>query len=301
MASGSWLKTTGQVHASLLFCFSSFCHSYTTPRHIKIVNYSTGVFTGNPIHITLCAATGSSQAVREVILRRASLQRVIVVGGCNIRFKTVDQVTKPRIRVLIAEDHPIVADGIVAILAKAKDMVVVGRARDGAEAIELVKQHQPDIVLLDLRMPVVDGIGVASWINESGSTARAIFLTMFHSEKDVSQALRAGVEAYLLKNSPAAEILKTIRDVHRRKERILHNTTEKLAPSTSSVVLNSLESKILALVVRGDDNRTIGVKLGLRTDAVKYNLRGLFSKLGVKKRAAAARRAIELGFPGTGF
>ena len=213
----------------------------------------------------------------------------------------MEEVNKPRIRVLVAEDHPIVADGIVAILAKAKDMVVVGRARDGAEAIELVKQHQPDIVLLDLRMPVVDGIGVARWINDSGSTARAVFLTMFDSEKDVSQAIRAGADAYLQKDTPAAEILKTIRHVHRRKERISNNRARELAPSANSVDLNSLELEILGLIVQGDDNRTIGFKLGLRTDAVKYHLRGLFSKLGVKKRAAAARRAIEHGFPGTGF
>lgn len=207
----------------------------------------------------------------------------------------------PRIRVLIAEDHPIVADGIVAILTKAKEMVVVGRARNGAEAIELVKQYQPDIVLLDLRMPVVDGTGVARWIKESGSTARAVFLTMFHSEKDVSQAIRAGADAYLLKDSPAAEILETIRDVHRRKKRTSLTRARAPAPSANSDDLNSLELEILALIVQGDNNQTIGVKLCLRTDAVKYHLRGLYSKLGVKKRAAAARRAIERGFPGTGF
>jgi DNA-binding NarL/FixJ family response regulator len=213
----------------------------------------------------------------------------------------VDEIKKPRIRVLVAEDHPIVADGIVAILAKAKDIVVVGRARNGFEAIELLKQHQPDIVLLDLRMPVVDGIGVARWIRNSGSTARAIFLTMFHSEQDVNQAIGAGADAYLRKDTPGAEILKTIRHVHRRKRRISHNRARERAPSENAVDLNSLELEILALIVQGDDNRTIGVKLGLRTDAVKYHLRGLFSKLGVKRRAAAARHAIERCFPGTGI
>ena len=212
------------------------------------------------------------------------------------------EVKKPRIRVLIAEDHPIVADGIVAILAKAKDIVVVGRASNGFEAIQLLKQHQPDIVLLDLRMPVVDGIGVARWISDSGSTARAVFLTMFHSEQDVSHAIRAGADAYLRKDTPAEEILKTIRHVHRRKQRISHHRAVKEdSASANSVDLNSLELEILALIVQGDDNRTIGIKLGLRTDAVKYHLRGLFSKLGVKKRAAAARRAIEHGFPKIGF
>jgi DNA-binding NarL/FixJ family response regulator len=124
---------------------------------------------------------------------------------------------------------------------------------------------------------------------------------MFDSEKDVSQAIRAGADAYLQKDTPQAEILKTIRHVHRRKERISHKRARELAPSANTVDLNSLELEILALIVQGDDNRTIGVKLGLRTNAVKYHLRGLFSKLGVKKRAAAAWRAIERGFPGTGF
>jgi DNA-binding NarL/FixJ family response regulator len=220
-----------------------------------------------------------------------SLQRGIVEAGCNIKFKTVDEVTKSRIRVLVVEDHPIVADGIVAILAKANDMVVAGRATNGVEAIELIKEHQLDIVLLDLRMPVIDGIGVASWINDSGSTARVVFLTMFHSEEDVSAAIRAGADAYLRKDTPAAEILKTIRRVHRRKERISHDRAREVAPSAN---LNSLELEILSLIVQGDDNRTIGAKLGLRTDAIKYHLRGLFSKLGVSKRAAAARRGIEL-------
>jgi two-component system, NarL family, response regulator len=213
----------------------------------------------------------------------------------------VEEIKVPGIRVLIAEDHPIVADGILAILAEAKDVVVVGRARDGAEAIEMVKQHQPDVVLLDLRMPLVDGIGVARWISDSGSTARTVFLTMFGSEKDVSQAIRAGADAYLLKDTPPAEILKTIRRVHRTKERISHERPEELAQSASSADLDSMELQILALIVQGNDNRTIGAKLGLRTDAVKYHLRALFSKLGVRKRSAAARQALERGLLGTGI
>jgi len=85
-------------------------------------------------------------------------------------------VDKPGIRIIVAEDHPVVADGIVAILERAKDMVLVGQARDGAEAIELLKRHQPDVVLLDLRMPILDGIGVLRWIRRSGSKVRAVIL-----------------------------------------------------------------------------------------------------------------------------
>src|SRR5262249_46312219 len=108
--------------------------------------------------------------------------------------------SKSRIRILVAEDHPVVADGIRAVLAKAKDMVVVGQARDGAEAIELLKQHQPDIALLDLRMPVVDGVGVVRWVKRSGSNIRTLILTIFGGESDVRQAIEAGADAYLLKD-----------------------------------------------------------------------------------------------------
>src|SRR5215471_10720169 len=127
----------------------------------------------------------------------------------------VIDMNQPLIRVLVAEDHPIVADGIVAILAKAKDMQVVGRAKDGAEAIELLKRHQPDILLLDLRMPVVDGIQVVRWIKGSGLTVRTVILTGFRNQSDVREAIRAGANAYLLKDVTGGEILKTIRSVHR--------------------------------------------------------------------------------------
>jgi len=229
-----------------------------------------------------------------------SLEGGIVEACCNTRFKVVKEMNEPAIRILIAEDHPVVADGIMAVLAKAKDMMVVGQARNGAEAIELLKRHQPDIVLLDLKMPVVDGIGVARWIKRSGSNTRTVILTIFHSESDVSQAIEVGADAYLLKDTSPGEILKTIRRVHRGKARISLEWAHRLAPQVNSAELKPLELDILALIVQGHDNQTIGSKLGLRTDAVKYHLRGLFSKLGVRKRAAAARQAIERGLLGTG-
>jgi len=211
----------------------------------------------------------------------------------------VKESDQPVIRILVAEDHPIVADGILAVLAKAKDMVVMGRARNGEEAIELIKHHQPDIVLLDLRMPLVDGIGVLKWIKRTGSSARSIVLTIYRGESDVSQAIQAGANAYLLKEASAGEILRTIRRVHRRKALFSHDQTTRRAPCVNSSEIKPLELEMLALLVEGYDNRSIGTRLGLGTDAVKYHLRGLFSKLGVKKRTAAARQAIERGLLGT--
>jgi len=206
---------------------------------------------------------------------------------------------EPDIRIIVAEDHPIVADGIVAVLAKAKDIVVVGRARNGVEAIELLRRHQPDIVLLDLRMPLVDGIGVMRWIKRSGSNTRPIVLTIYHGESDISQAIQEGANAYLLKDTSPSEILKTIRRVHRGKAAISSEGKTRV-PCVKSSDLKPLELEMLALLVEGYDNRRIGSQLGLGTDAVKYHLRGLFSKLGVRKRTAAARQAIERGLLGIG-
>jgi two-component system NarL family response regulator len=204
----------------------------------------------------------------------------------------VTEVDKPRIRILIAEDYPVVADGIMAVLSRAKDMVVVGRAKDGAEAIELLNRHRPDIVLLDLRMPVVDGIGVARWIKQSGSNTRTVILTIFGGERDISQAIQAGAKAYLLKDTPAEEILSTIRRVHKGETAISQESAQKVSPAD----FKPIEMEILKLIAQGHGNRTICSQLGLRANALKYVLRGLFSKLGVRKRAAAARAAIERGF-----
>jgi two-component system NarL family response regulator len=210
-------------------------------------------------------------------------------------FKVVKEFDKTDIRILVAEDHPVVADGILAVLGKAKDMVVVGHARNGEEAIELLKHHQPDIALLDLRMPLIDGIGVIKWIKCTGSSAKPIVLTMFEGEDAVTQAIHAGASAFLLKDTPSNEILKMIRHVHQRKTAISrrHRTWE--VPCANLGDLKPLELEILALLVEGYDNRKIGSMLRLSTDGVKYLLRGIFSKLGVRKRAAAARQAIENG------
>jgi len=207
----------------------------------------------------------------------------------------VTEVDRTGIRILVAEDHPVVADGIVAVLERADDMVVVGRARNGVEAIELVKRHQPDIVLLDLRMPILDGIGVLRRIRCSGSKVRTVILTIFGSDNDVSRAIQAGANAYLLKDASTDEILNTIRRVHRAEAAISRERTEAPSPNMNSVKLKPLELQILSLIVQGHDNRAISAQLGLGANAVKYILRGLFAKLGVRKRAAAARQAIKRG------
>ena len=159
--------------------------------------------------------------------------------------------------------------------------------------VHMLIGQKPDIALLDLRMPVVDGIGVVRWIKRSGLSTRTVILTIFRGESDIRQAIQAGANAYLIKDTSTREILKTIRCVYGGEARISKHWGQGLAPNGNSADLKPLELDILTLVVQGHDNRTIGSRLGLSTDAVKYHLRTVFSKLGVQKRAAAARQAIE--------
>jgi two-component system NarL family response regulator len=207
----------------------------------------------------------------------------------------VTEVDKPAIRIVVAEDHPVVADGIVAVLARAKDMVVVGQAKDGAEAIELLEQHQPDIALLDLQMPALDGIGVLNWMRRSGSKTRTVILTIFAGDRNIGRAIQAGASAYLLKDTPVDEILNTIRRVQQGETGISRQQGQGSMPKLSSADLKPVETEILKLILQGDDNQTICSQLGLGANSLKYILRGLFSKLGVRKRAAAATAAIERG------
>jgi len=205
------------------------------------------------------------------------------------------EIRGPGIRVVVAEDQPIVADGIAAVLTEAGDMEVVGLARNGEEAIELLRKCQPDVILLDIRMPVLDGIGVARWIKKSGSKVRTVILTVIRNANEMEEAIRAGANAYLLKDAPVDEILRTIRSVHHGKAPVSAKPGKAAAGSVNSGDLKPLELEILTLIVQGHDNRTIGTRLGLSLGNVKSLLRSLYSKLGVGRRAAAARQAMERG------
>ena len=209
-----------------------------------------------------------------------------------------EALTPPKIRIVVADDHPIFRDGLCKLLALEDDFEVVAQASDGRQVLEVLQQTQPDILLLDLRMPVVDGIQVVRWIKGSGLTARTVILTGFSRQSDVREAIRAGANAYLLKDVTGGEMLRTIRSVHRGKYRISGKRARELAANVSSADLKPSEMEILALIVEGHDNGTIAAKLGLRKEAVKYHLKGIFSKLGVTKRGAAARQAIERGLLG---
>jgi two-component system NarL family response regulator len=200
-----------------------------------------------------------------------------------------------KIRILVADDHPIVRDGIISIVEVEKDMRVVAQAEDGIKAVELAKKHQPDIILLDLRMPGLDGLEVVAQIQSLRLPSKVIVLTTFESERDVHLALKSGARSYLLKDTPREILLDTIRQVHRGKTCIPPRIGQKLAENMSHPTLSKREMEILKLIADGRSNKEIGSQLGITEGTVKTHTKSVLSKLHAPGRTAAVKEAIHRG------
>jgi len=201
-----------------------------------------------------------------------------------------------KIRVLIADDHVTVREGLAAMIGRQPDMMVVGEAANGREAVSLWRKHHPDVVLLDLRMPVLDGIGAIGEIRQQDASARIIVLTTFDTDADLSNAIKAGAKGYLLKDAQREELLEAIRKVRGGATCIPPSLVAKLAAGLSNESLTGRELDVLALLARGKSNKEIGTNLYISETTVKSHLRSIFSKLNVLSRteaiAAASRRGL---------
>ncbi len=202
---------------------------------------------------------------------------------------------KAKIRIMVADDHAIVRDGIISIVAGEKDLQLVAQAPDGVKAVELVKKLLPDILLLDLRMPGRDGLEVIAEIQSLHLPTRVIVLTTFESEQDIHQALKAGARGYLLKDTPRPELLDAIRRVHGGETCIPPRISQKLVEKMNRPELTEREGEILRLIAEGDSNKAIGDKLGITEGTVKTHVKGLLKKLHVPGRTAAVREAVHQG------
>ena len=200
------------------------------------------------------------------------------------------------IRVLVADDHVTVREGLVAMISRQPDMVVVDEAANGKEVVEQWRRHRPDITLLDLRMPVVDGIEALEEIRQQDGSARVLVLTTFDTDSDISRVIRAGAKGYLLKDAPREELLDCIRRVSAGETCIPQALVAKLAAGMSSQELTKRELEVLTLLASGKSNRVIGARLHISETTVKSHLRGIFAKLQVLSRteaiAAASRRGL---------
>ena len=201
-----------------------------------------------------------------------------------------------KISVLIADDHVTVREGLVAIISRQPDMMVAGEAAQGRDAVELWRKHHPDVALLDLRMPVLDGVGAIEEIRRQDALARVIVLTTFDTDADISRAIKAGAKGYMLKDAQREELLECIRKVHAGETSIPPALVAKLAAGMSNEALTGRELEVLSLLSRGKSNKEISVNLYISETTVKSHLRSIFSKLNVLSRteaiAAGSRRGL---------
>jgi len=202
---------------------------------------------------------------------------------------------KQRIRVLIGDDHTVVREGLLLLLEGRPDLVVVGEASNGREAVDLWKEHRPDVTLLDLRMPVLDGVGAIKQIREVDPNAHIVVLTTYDGDEDIYRALQAGARAYLLKGMTVEVLVSTIRSVHAGKSCIPPVIAQKLAERMATEQLTHREQDVLEQIVRGKSNKEIGTELDISEATVKTHINNLLSKLGVTDRTQAATAAIQRG------
>jgi len=199
------------------------------------------------------------------------------------------------IRILIADDHPVVREGLAAMIKRRTDMTVVAEANHGQEAVALFHQHQPDVVLMDLRMPEMDGVEAILTIREQTPEARVIVLTTYDTDEDIYRALRAGAKAYLLKDTPREELLDTIRAVSAGRTRVPSDVAAKLVERVSSETLTAREVDVLRLIVAGHSNREIATLLYISEGTVKTHVNHILMKLGVSDRTQAVTTALKRG------
>jgi DNA-binding NarL/FixJ family response regulator len=200
-----------------------------------------------------------------------------------------------RIRVLIADDHSVVLEGLSAIIGRQPDMVVVAQAADGEEAVALWRAKRPDVTLLDLRMPKLDGVDAIDAIRKHDGDAHVIVLTTFDTDQDIYRALKTGARAYLLKDCRRDDLLDCIRRVHSGERWVAPRVAAKLAEHVGTVALTAREAEALDLLARGSSNREIASALDVSETTVKSHMRSIFSKLGVASRTQAIAEAVQRG------
>lgn len=199
-----------------------------------------------------------------------------------------------RIRILVAEDHLVARVGLIAIINKQRDMKVVAEAANGKQAVEMFRQHRPDVTLLDLRMPMMSGTEAAAAIRADCPEARMVALTTYGGDEDIRRALAAGVSAYLTKDAPGDELLLAIRIVHAGKTYLPAVLAERLRAQNDSQ-LSAREVEVLTLVAEGLSNKEIAYKLDIAETTAKNHVKNILGKLGVHDRTGAAKAAIQRG------
>lgn len=203
--------------------------------------------------------------------------------------------SESKIRVLCVDDHPLVRKGVASILANEPDMELVAEGRNGREAVELFRIHRPDVTLLDLRMPDLDGIAATKIICQEFPGARIIAVTSYDGDQDIYRALEAGVRGYMLKEMVHTDVLRAIRVVHSGKRLIPAEVSERLTEYFPQIALTPRETEVLAFVAKGMGNKEIAESLGTASGTVKIHVQNILGKLGASDRTQAVTLAIQRG------
>src|ERR1700676_152684 len=227
-------------------------------------------------------------------------------GYFGKRRRTIMKTTLNPIRILLADDHPVLRQGIQALASDERDMQFVAEASNGLEAIEQFRKHQPDIALMDLEMPGVNGIDAMIAIRNEFPDARIIILTTYAGDVRISRALKAGARGYLLKSLLRKELLDTIRAVHAGQKRIPADLATQVADHVADDPLTLREIEVLRAIAAGNANKLIPYKLSITEETVKGHVKNILSKLGANDRTHAVtiglkRGIMELKSPQKGF
>jgi DNA-binding NarL/FixJ family response regulator len=199
------------------------------------------------------------------------------------------------IRILAVDDHPLVRGGISGLVAGQADMKMIGEASNGREAIQQFREYRPDVTLMDLQMPEMNGLDAIIAIRGEFPEARIIVLTTYTGDVQVLRAIKAGARAYLLKNSLHKELLDTIRAVHAGKKTISPEVSFQLAEHATDDTLTPAEVRVLRLIAEGNANKEIAAQLSISEETVKGQVRNILSKLSANDRTHAAMIGIKRG------
>jgi two-component system NarL family response regulator len=198
-------------------------------------------------------------------------------------------------RIVLADDHAIFRQGVATLIERESDLKVVGEAGDGEEAVACYRRLRPDVTLLDLVMPRLDGFEALLRIRHMDPEAKVIVLTTYDTDEDINRILRAGAKAYLLKDVGAADLVRCIRDVAAGRMRLAQGVASKLADRFTQVQLTVREVSVLRLVAEGLNNRAIGQRLGISEGTVKVHVAHLFDKMGARSRTDLVAIAVRKG------
>jgi len=199
------------------------------------------------------------------------------------------------IRIVCVDDHRVVREGISAVLERQEDMAVVGAGATGLQAIELYRIHRPDVLVMDLQMPVMGGLEAILAIRAEAPAARIVVLTMYHGEEDIYRAVAAGAATYLLKEAILDDLARVVREVHNGNSRLPDDVQRILAGRSTQEALTGREAEVLELVAQGLRNKEIAEALGISQETAKVHVKNILNKLNVSDRTAAVTTALKRG------